>query len=84
MAIYLKTAQGIGLAICLMQGAANLHNSAVSAVMKSPMAFFDTTPVGRIINRFSKDLDDSKHLFVRLIPACFFPSFSSPPPLRPH
>jgi len=61
MAIYLKTAQGIGLAICLMQGAANLHNSAVSAVMKSPMAFFDTTPVGRIINRFSKDLDDSKH-----------------------
>jgi ATP-binding cassette subfamily C (CFTR/MRP) protein 1 len=48
------------MAICLMHGAATLHNQAVYAVMKSPMAFFDATPVGRIINRFSKDLDDSK------------------------
>jgi ABC-type multidrug transport system fused ATPase/permease subunit len=54
--------QGIGLAICLMRGAASLHNSALYSVMRSPMAFFDTTPVGRIINRFSKDLDDSECL----------------------
>ncbi|PRP88227.1 multidrug resistance-associated protein 1-like [Planoprotostelium fungivorum] len=33
-----------------------LHESMIKSVMGAPMAFFDTTPVGRIINRFSKDL----------------------------
>lgn len=34
-----------------------LHARAVHRVMFSPQAFFDTTPLGRIMNRFSKDID---------------------------
>ncbi|KAI8904886.1 P-loop containing nucleoside triphosphate hydrolase protein [Gorgonomyces haynaldii] len=34
-----------------------LHAQLLSAVMYSPMRFFETTPLGRILNRFSKDLN---------------------------
>ncbi len=33
-----------------------LHDKMVMAVLKSPVLFFDSNPVGRIINRFSKDV----------------------------
>lgn len=34
-----------------------LHQLALKRVLRSPIRFFDTTPAGRILNRFSKDLD---------------------------
>ncbi|XP_048735267.2 multidrug resistance-associated protein 1-like [Ostrea edulis] len=36
--------------------ARKLHQNALSSVMRAPLNFFDTTPIGRIINRFSKDM----------------------------
>lgn len=33
-----------------------LHSRMLRRVMRAPMAFFDTTPAGRVINRFSSDV----------------------------
>eukprot|EP00817_Percolomonadidae_sp_ATCC50343_P000242 CAMPEP_0117418678 /NCGR_PEP_ID=MMETSP0758-20121206/397_1 /TAXON_ID=63605 /ORGANISM="Percolomonas cosmopolitus, Strain AE-1 (ATCC 50343)" /LENGTH=955 /DNA_ID=CAMNT_0005199297 /DNA_START=1100 /DNA_END=3964 /DNA_ORIENTATION=- len=34
-----------------------VHNRAMAKVIKSPMSWFDTTPIGRIMSRFSSDLN---------------------------
>ena len=41
----------------LMNSAKVLHSSLLETVLKSKMKFFESTPLGRIINRFSKDID---------------------------
>jgi ATP-binding cassette subfamily C (CFTR/MRP) protein 1 len=45
------------LAIFTLNAAIKLHQSMLMRILKSPMSFFDTTPLGRILNRFSKDID---------------------------
>ncbi|GIX81832.1 canalicular multispecific organic anion transporter 2 [Caerostris extrusa] len=35
----------------------NFHKKDLESVMRSPMSFFDRTPMGRIMNRFSTDMD---------------------------
>jgi len=40
-----------------MRSATLLHTSILKSVLRAPMSFFDHTPIGRIITRFSKDID---------------------------
>ncbi|RWS24157.1 hypothetical protein B4U80_11357, partial [Leptotrombidium deliense] len=39
-----------------MRASINLHNKIFYKILRSPMAMFDSNPVGRILNRFSRDL----------------------------
>ncbi|KAJ3129883.1 hypothetical protein HK098_007637 [Nowakowskiella sp. JEL0407] len=48
---------GVFLAYSGTRAAISLHAKALSTVIRAPVSFFDTTPLGRIINRFSKDQD---------------------------
>jgi ABC-type multidrug transport system fused ATPase/permease subunit len=34
-----------------------MHSILLASVMRLAMSFFDVTPIGRILNRFSKDVD---------------------------
>ncbi|CDH53086.1 abc metal ion [Lichtheimia corymbifera JMRC:FSU:9682] len=40
---------------CAIRSARTLHTNMLNGVIHSPMSFFDTTPLGRILNRFSQD-----------------------------
>ncbi|KAL9973022.1 hypothetical protein ACROYT_G019427 [Oculina patagonica] len=40
----------------LLKASETLHNKMVWSVIKTPVQYFDKTPVGRILNRFSKDI----------------------------
>jgi len=45
--------------LCCMEAARMLHNKALKSVVRSPQAFFDVTPTGRITNRLASDLDEA-------------------------
>ncbi|KRF85619.1 multidrug resistance-associated protein 1 isoform X9 [Drosophila virilis] len=50
-----------------LRAAQLLHAFLLHRVAAAPLKFFDTTPVGRIISRFSKDIDTLDHLLPSLI-----------------
>ncbi|GFS03743.1 multidrug resistance-associated protein 1 [Elysia marginata] len=41
----------------MVKASGELHTGMLENVMRSPMAFYDTTPMGRVLNRFSRDVD---------------------------
>nr|GMD83307.1 ABC transporter C family member 2-like [Ipomoea batatas] len=41
-----------------LAAARRLHDAMLNSILRAPMVFFHTNPLGRIINRFAKDLGD--------------------------
>lgn len=44
----------IFMAFGMVYASSTIHKIMLKSVLKSPMSFFDATPMGRILNRFSK------------------------------
>ncbi|XP_067362281.1 multidrug resistance-associated protein 5 isoform X1 [Channa argus] len=53
-----KLIRGIAFVKGTLQGSSKLHDELFHKILRCPMKFFDTTPTGRILNRFSKDMDE--------------------------
>ncbi|KAJ3269825.1 Multidrug resistance-associated protein 1 [Terramyces sp. JEL0728] len=46
--------------VCLfmcIRASCNIHDTALSALLRAPLSFFDQNPIGRILNRFSSDVE---------------------------
>ena len=50
------------------RAATNMHDAMFASVLRAPMRFFQDTPHGRLINRFSKDMGSMDEL----LPPAFF------------
>ncbi|XP_013859205.1 multidrug resistance-associated protein 5 [Austrofundulus limnaeus] len=57
-ALLLKTVRGLVFVKCTVKAASALHDKLFHRLLFSPMHFFDTTPLGRILTRFSRDMDE--------------------------
>lgn len=57
-ALLLKTMRGLVFVKCTVKAASVLHDKLFRRLLFSPMHFFDTTPLGRILTRFSRDMDE--------------------------
>lgn len=53
-----------------LKSASTMHTRALHAVVNSPMSFFISNPVGRIINKFSNDLGQVDELLPTTLLAC--------------
>ncbi|XP_043382191.1 ATP-binding cassette sub-family C member 12 isoform X4 [Chelonia mydas] len=56
--IVLSIIKGFVFTKTTLKASSVLHDDVFYKILLSPMSFFDTTPTGRLMNRFSKDVDE--------------------------
>ncbi|XP_051873220.1 ATP-binding cassette sub-family C member 5-like isoform X2 [Pristis pectinata] len=56
--LVLKAVRGIVFVKGTLRASSRLHDELFRKILRGPMKFFDITPSGRILNRFSKDMDE--------------------------
>ncbi|KAJ2802822.1 hypothetical protein H4R21_002273, partial [Coemansia helicoidea] len=52
---------------CSIRASTNIHQGMLTGTLRSPMAFFDVTPMGRVLNRFSSDLQRCDEMLPRSV-----------------
>ncbi|KAF0492846.1 ABC transporter [Gigaspora margarita] len=66
-----STLCSVAISFISVKAAKRLHNNAIKRVLRAPISFFDATPLGRIINRFSQDVNTCDSLLSELYQLCF-------------
>ena len=61
---------GATIGLLTYSASKTLHRIAITSVMHAPMSYFETTPIGRIMNRFSKDIDTIDNTISDLMRTC--------------
>ncbi|XP_068752769.1 ATP-binding cassette sub-family C member 4-like [Montipora capricornis] len=76
VALVVMTTSSFFFYYLLLKAAEKLHSKMTVATIKAPVKFFDSTPAGRILNRFSKDIgcmdDVLPPLFLQALTYCLF------------
>merc|ERR1712159_163780 len=49
--------RGLALAKHRLGASKKLHDDLADSILRTPVAFFDVTPIGRVLNRFAADMD---------------------------
>ena len=44
------------LNICILNSSSKIHDNMINGIVRSPASFFDSTPSGLLVNKFSNDL----------------------------